>query len=161
MVSRSALSFVIAPFATGLALGCVTPPGQVTAGGGRCARTAECAPGLACNMGVCTTDLTGLGMGMVPMLPTDAGPVDAPADPDAFSAEDAFVEPVDAYVPPGTDAFSPDAFEPPPDAFSPPVDAYMPPEPDAFVPPVDAFSPPDPDAFVVGPDAFVEPDAAM
>jgi hypothetical protein len=153
MCSRLTLSLMLAPITAGLVMSCVTPPGQVTAGG-RCTRTAECGPGLACNMGVCTTDLTGFGMGMVPMPPMDAGPVDAPPEPDAFSEDDAFVEPVDAYVPPGIDAFAPDAYEPPPDAFSPPLDAYTPPSPDAFSPPADAYTPP-------SPDAFVEDDAGM
>lgn len=141
--------------------GCVglqTPVGA----GGRCTRTAECATGLLCNMGVCTTDRTGFGMGMVPVPPMDAGPVDAFVEPDAFvEGTDAFMEPVDAYIPPGTDAWAPDAWAPDPDAFSPPMPDAWAPDPDAFSPPMpDAFVPDMPDAFVE-PDAFEEPDAAM
>ncbi len=147
--------------------GCVGTPVRLGAGA-RCTRTIECGPGLLCNMGVCTTDRTGFGMGMVPVPPMDAGPVDAPLEPDAFGAddayseEDAFLEPIDAYIPPGTDAWAPDAFEPTPDAFTPPIDAFTPPMPDAVTPtPPDAFTPPDPDAAVPMPDAFDDPDAAM
>ncbi len=145
----------------GLALaGCVGLPAPLAAGA-RCTRTSECGPGLLCNAGVCTTDRTGFGMGMVPVMPMDAGPVDAFVDPDAFvEGTDAFVEPVDAYVPPGTDAWAPDAWAPTPDAFTPPIDAFTPPMPDAFTPMPDAFVPDMPDAFVE-PDAFEDPDAAM
>ncbi len=158
-MTRSApLSFLA--ILVGTLVGCVGATSRLGEGG-RCSRTAECAPGLLCNAGVCTSDLTGFGMGMVPVTPMDAGPVDAPLDPDAFadmdafSELDAFVEPVDAYVPPGADAWAPDAFIPPPDAFVVPVDAFTPPTPDAF-------SPADPDAFVPpDPDAFVDEDAAL
>lgn len=128
-------------------MGCATPSGNVEAGGS-CTRTIECAAGLACNGGICTTDLEGLGHGMLPMLPMDAGPIDAAVEIDA-------AEPVDAYIPPGTDAWAPDAYEPPVDAFVPPVDAYEAPV-DAFVPTVDAAAD-EPDAWT--PDAAEEPDA--
>lgn len=158
----------LVPLARGLAValtlgvvGCVGTPVRLGAGA-RCTRTIECGAGLLCNMGVCTTDRTGFGMGMVPVPPMDAGPVDAPPEPDAFTEDDAFTEPVDAYIPPGTDAWAPDAFEPTPDAFSPPIDAFSPPSPDAFTPTMpDAFTPPDPDAAVDMPDAFEDPDAAI
>jgi hypothetical protein len=139
--------------------GCVSAPAPIAAGG-RCTRTVECGPGLLCNMGLCTTDRTGFGMGMVPVLPMDAGPLDAFEAPDAaVEVEDAFTEPPDAHVLPGTDAWAPvawvpDAFSPSaPDAWAPPPDASMPPSPDAHVPvPPDAFS---------EPDVFEAPDAAI
>ncbi len=158
---RSRLALVLA-LAAPVFAGCVGVQGGLAAGA-RCTRTAECGPGLLCNMGVCSTDRTGFGMGMVPVMPMDAGPVDAPLEPDAFiEGVDAFVEPIDAYVPPGTDAWAPDAWAPEPDAFTPPMpDAFTPGMPDAFTPPVDAFTPPMPDAHVDDPDAFEEPDAAI
>jgi len=161
VIMRGAVMLLLASAGLASATGCVGAPGALAAGA-RCTRTSECGPGLLCNMGVCTTDRTGFGNGMVPVVPMDAGPVDAPLEPDAFvEGVDAFVEPVDAYVPPGTDAWAPDAWEPPVDAFTPPTpDAFTPGTPDAFTPPVDAFTPATPDAFVDDPDAFVEPDAA-
>lgn len=104
--------------------------------GAACVRSAQCQGGLVCNMGMCTSDLAGFGMGMPPVLP-DGGPPDALVDPDA--------------APPEMDA------GPPIDAAMPPLDAPMPP-PDSFVPPPDSFVPPL-DAFVPATDAFVEPDA--
>ena len=135
--------------------GCVSAPAPIAAGG-RCTRTVECGPGLLCNMGLCTTDRTGFGMGMVPVLPMDAGPLDAFEAPDAaVEVEDAFTEPPDAHVLPGTDAWAPDAWVP--DAWVP--DAFSPSAPDAWAPPPDASMPPSPDAHVpIPPDAFSEPD---
>jgi len=119
--------------------GCVGVPTGLGAGE-PCVRSAQCQPSLVCSMGMCTADLTGLGM--PPVRPMDGGPVDAQVDPDAEVDGgidmDAGPE-VDSG--PEIDAFVPEVDSGPEiDAFVPEVDAFVP-EVDAFVPEVDAFVP--------------------
>lgn len=55
--------------------------------GAACVRLAQCAPGLACVDGMCSTDLTALAeAGVVPIL--DAGALMDVATPDAVAPED-------------------------------------------------------------------------
>ncbi len=117
--------------------------------GGACQRTVQCASGLVCSQGVCTSDLTMFGMGHPTSL--DSGLVDTGVGNDAsyFDAG----PPNDANLP---DTGTPnDAYTPPNDAYTPGNDAYTPPN-DAFVPPEDAFVPAD-DAWVDPDDAWVDP----
>ncbi len=81
--------FTSGALACGLLAGCPLAPTNV-AEGGPCVRSTQCVPGLVCSAtGVCTSDLTGFGMGMVPNTDVpmgldtgdlmDAGePMDAP-----------------------------------------------------------------------------------
>lgn len=139
-----------------VALALVSVPGSSVAGcggapadlatGEPCVRSAQCQPGLVCNMGMCSADLTGFGEGVVPSadagIQVDAGeeldagpevdagpPIDAGPPPDAGPPVDAGSTP-DAGPP---DAGPPDAGPPdagPPDAGPPEMDAGTP-EPDA------------------------------
>lgn len=76
----------------GLLGGCPLAPTGVIEGG-PCVRSTQCSPGLVCSAtGVCTSDLTGFGMGMVPNT-------DVPMDLDTGDLRDAG-EPMDV---PGMD----------------------------------------------------------
>ena len=110
------------------------------AAGESCFRTAQCEDGLACVAGRCSTDVTGLGGGMVPSL--DAGQVIVPGDagprpdggplPDAGPTPDTGTPPADSGPPPPVDSGPP-----------PPVDSGPP-------PPVDSGPPPPMDAGTMG-----------
>ncbi|WP_236605381.1 hypothetical protein [Sandaracinus amylolyticus] len=114
-------------------VGCSGAPTNL-AEGARCVRSTQCAVGLACNMGVCTSDLDGFGMGTVPSA--DAGGIDAAVEIDAG-------EPIDSGTPVETDAGPPGMDSGPPDE----PDAGPPDEPDAGPPDEPDAGPPDePDA---------------
>jgi len=117
---------------------CAAPQTNQPAGS-RCIRSTQCAPGLACSGGMCTTDLSALAeAGTLP--PADMGPTDG-----QIVMQD-LGEPIDMGPPPPPVDMGPpvDMFVPPVDMFVPPVDMFVPPV-DMFVPPVDMFVPPDPD----------------
>ena len=130
--------------------------------GGPCVRASQCMPGLACVLGRCTSDLTGLEGGTVPSM--DAGDVMVDAGDDAGDVDAGDVPMVDAGPPPMVDGGPPPMMDagPPPmmDAGPPPMmdagfDAGPPPMPDAGF---DAGPPPMPDAgFDAGPPP--DPDA--
>jgi hypothetical protein len=124
--------------------GCAGAPTDLTEGQ-RCLRTAQCLDGLVCSpAGMCTADVT--GMGMVPPPP----PADAQIDAEIDAGLD-----VDGGPVPDIDS------GPEIDGGPSEIDAFVPPEVDAFVPPeVDAFVPPEVDAFMEI-DAFVEVDAPL
>jgi hypothetical protein len=115
----------IGSFLTAL-FGCSEQPGDLGPGEA-CLRTVQCGPGLACSAGLCTTDLSLLGMNaMVPDsgpaedagMGVDAGDVDAGmVGMDAGPRPDAGMVRVDAGEP---DAGRPDAGPPAePDAGGP------------------------------------------
>lgn len=129
MVRRSLVPAVLLSCAVALP-GCVRETG-FAGEGETCVRSVECSAGLACVAGMCTSDLSLLEGGMVP-LGMDAGPrVDAGAPPMMDSGG----------PPPPVDAGPRDSGSPPPrDAGRdsgppPPVDAGSPPEEDAGSPP--------------------------
>jgi hypothetical protein len=102
----------IGSFLTAL-FGCSEQPGDLGPGEA-CLRTVQCGPGLACSAGLCTTDLSLLGMNaMVP----DSGPgmvgMDAGPRPDAGMVRVDAGEPdagrPDAGPPAEPDAGGPDA----------------------------------------------------
>lgn len=68
-------------------LGCAT---ETAERGQACTRTAQCAPGLACVEGECSSDLDAIGrQGSVPMLMMPDAGADAAADAGADAATDA------------------------------------------------------------------------
>ncbi|HEY8432656.1 MAG TPA: hypothetical protein VIL20_30000 [Sandaracinaceae bacterium] len=98
------------------ASGCARETGYAAAGES-CVRSVQCQAGLACVGGVCTTDLSGLEGGVVPMPPVDAAMM------------------IDA----GMDAATPPDAASPPDSGPPPMpDSGPPPMPDSGPPPDDA-----------------------
>ena len=117
------------------ALGC--SEGAALRGPGEsCLRSIECNPGLACVANRCGTDLGGLAeAGMVPMMPMDAGPIDA--GPDVGPGVDAGPGVDSGPPPPPMDSGPP----PPVDSGPPPVDSGPPPV-DSGPPPVDSGPPP-------------------
>jgi hypothetical protein len=109
--------------------------------GGRCVRSTQCAAGLVCGaMGTCTSDLTGFGTGMVPVVdggmmdvppmdtppadapPFDAGPMDTPPVPDV---------PMDVPPPPDTPMPIDTGVDSPATMPDTPPDPDVPPEMDA------------------------------
>ncbi|MDQ3036374.1 MAG: hypothetical protein M3Y87_28510 [Myxococcota bacterium] len=129
---------VVVVLGLGAIAGCGGTPSNLGAGEA-CVRSAQCAPGLACNMGMCTNDLSGFGTGVVPS--GDAGVVEVDA-----AADDGGVVEIDAGPPVDTDAGTTpvDAGPPEMDAGPPEMDAG-PPETDAGPPETDA-GPPETDA---------------
>ena len=122
-----------------LAFGCSGGEGGLGAGE-TCTRSFECAPGLACVIGVCSADPTMIG-GMVPMPGEDLGVVaDMGMPGDAGPQPDMGPQP-DLGPPPDLGPV-PDMFTPEPDMFTPEPDMFTP-EPDMFTPEPDMFTEPD------------------
>lgn len=112
----------VVPFVLLALAGCAREVGNAGPGES-CVRAAQCQAGLACVGGQCTSDLSGLEGGVVPVPPMDAGP-----PPDAGPPVDAGPM-ADSGPPPMVDSGPP-----PPDSGTPPADAGR----DAGPPPVDA-----------------------
>lgn len=134
--------------ALGLLAGCPLAPTGV-AEGSPCVRSTQCTAGLVCSAtGVCTSDLTGFGMGMVPNtdvpMDLDAGDLDA-GEPMDVPAMDAPMIPLDVPMVPMDVPMTPDV---PADA---PTDSGL----DSGLPDVPA----PPDVPVVVDDAGAEEDA--
>lgn len=115
-LARSHRSLAWASLACGLLAGCPLAPINV-AEGGPCVRSTQCSPGLVCSAaGVCTSDLTGFGMGMVPNtdvpMDLDAGDLDAGAPMDTPGMDtpgmDVPVIPMDVPVVPMDVPMAPD-----------------------------------------------------
>lgn len=122
VVSLSVMGRMLAAWALTLSFGC-GDDGSGAGPGESCFRTAQCADGLACVAGQCSSDVTGIGEGGV-VPPFDAGPMLMPRDagprPDGGPIPDSGPPPmIDA----GTDAGTTEMDAGPPDAG--PMDAGL------------------------------------
>ncbi|MBO6937923.1 MAG: hypothetical protein JJ863_23340 [Deltaproteobacteria bacterium] len=100
--------------------------------GETCVRSFECAPGLACVLGTCSSDPTMIG-GTVP----DGG-IDVDLGPQPDMGEPPDMGPQPDLGPPPDLGPEPDMFTPEPDMFTPEPDMFTP-EPDMFTPEPDMF----------------------